>query len=141
LLGLNDLIGQSQHLGVQFMEFSPGFLRVPPGPGQLADASPLVGRDAVELVFARLTASQDISGMQLAFGAAAGGLTAFAVQEVKASRDEFCGLGHLAQKGAGGAEVAPELAAEVAGRGGHLCSTYIYYIQVASKKVSVFEKR
>jgi hypothetical protein len=100
LLRLDDLIGQRQQLGLQSVELSAGFLSAFPGQSQFAHARSLWGRDAVKLVFAGLAASQDVGGMQVAFGATAGGFAAFAVHEVEASRDEFCGFGHLTQKGA-----------------------------------------
>ena len=99
LLGLGDLIGQGQQLDLQFVELSAGFLGAFPGNGQFANTRPLVRRNAVKLVFAGLAARQHIGGMQVAFGAATGGFAAFAAHEVEASRDEFRGLGHLAQKG------------------------------------------
>ena len=125
---------------MQFVEFGAGFLRAFPGAGELANSRALVRGNGVKFVFALFTASQDVSGVQVALSAAAGSFTAFAVHEVEAARDELCGSGDLAQKRARGAELAPELAAEVAGRCGHLCVYIIMNTQIASKKGAIRQR-
>jgi hypothetical protein len=112
LLFLDDLIGQSQQLGIEFEQLGAGFLGPPPGGGQLAHAGALSRWHRIELVLARFGAGQNPGGVQLTLGAAAGGFSTFAAQEVKTAGDEVGRGGHEAQKPAGGAELAPELVTE-----------------------------
>ena len=126
---------------MESVEFGAGFLRAFPSGGQFADARTLVRGNRVKLVFARFAASQDVSRMQVDFCATARGFAALAVHEVEAARDELCGFGDLAQKRARGAELAPELAAEVASGCGHLCVYIIIQIQIASTKTRSVAKR
>jgi hypothetical protein len=141
LLVLDDLIGQSHQLGLQLEQLGAGFVGALPSGGQLAHPGALGRRDWVELVLASFAAGQHPGGMQVALGAAAGGLTTLAAQEVETAGNEFGPGAHQTQEVAGGAEVAPELAAEWASRSGHLYLYNIKQIQIASTKVQFLAKR
>ena len=123
LLFLDNPVGQGQQLGVEFEEFGPGLLGPLPGQRQLAYPGAVGRGNRIELVLARFAAREHPGGVELALGAAAGGLSTFTAQEVKTAGQQFGRGGHQTPKARRDAELAPELAAKGAGGCGHL---YLY---------------
>ena len=123
-MALGQLIGQGQQGGGLLAELGAGALVAAPGGGALADLGALLGRDAVELVEAGLAAGEDPGRMELAAGAAAGSLAAFAAHQVEGTWGHGPVRAQGAQRPAQGAVGAPELLAESGG--GRLQPVSIY---------------
>jgi hypothetical protein len=106
------LIHQRQQAQMPFDQHCPGALVTAILGGAFSNLSPLFFGYRVEPILAGLATGQNVSRMQLASGASAGGFSAFAAEQIKGALDHRLGALETAQGVGQGRVRAPELLAE-----------------------------
>ena len=102
-------------------------------PRPFSDLGALLLGNGVKSVLARLTAGQDIAGVELAGGATALGFSALAPEQVKGALDHRLGALETAQGVGQGGVSAPELLAEFGPVSAQSASLILLPIQIGNR--------